>query len=165
MKIAIFSDSHDHLSAMAWATQKAQELGISQAIHLGDFCSPPIVSQLADCGLHVTAVWGNCDGDKLLCYRRVVEKATIDFADGDFREFQIDGKKLFLTHYPQIARLAALSGQYDACFYGHDHEAHSEMIANTLYANPGEIAGTKTGKISFGIYDTESNNLQHLYKD
>lgn len=162
MKIAIFSDSHDRLDRVQQAIDLVKERGITQGIHLGDFCAPPTTSLLGESGIHWTCVWGNCDGDKLLCYRRVEKLGTMDFADGDFREHEVDGKKLFLTHYPQIARIAALSAQYDACFHGHNHEMNQEVIGKTLLANPGEICGIRFGKPSFGIYDTETNTFEHV---
>ena len=162
MRIAVFSDSHDNMDNLKKAFALAKEKGLTEGIHLGDLCAPPAALLLATSGLTWQCVWGNVDGDKLQSYRLVAEHGTVDFAPGDFRELTVDGRKLFLTHYPEIARIAALSGQYDAAFHGHDHTANQEIIDKTLLANPGEIAGFRFGKPSFGIYDSQDNSFEHV---
>lgn len=162
MKLAVFSDSHDNMENIKKAIELCKQAGITRGLHLGDFCAPPSLTLLAESGLTWQCVWGNVDGDRLLSYQRVAPLGTMDLVAEDFRELEIDGKKLFLTHYPQISRIAALSGLYDACFYGHNHEAKQEIIGKTLLANPGEVAGFRFGKPSFGIYDTETNLFAHV---
>lgn len=166
MLIAIFSDTHDHLHHMRTALDMVKEKGITTGIHLGDFCAPPAVELLADSGLKWYGVWGNVDGDRMLAWERVKDKGTVDMVTTDFRELELEGRKLFLTHYPQIARIAALSGQYDAVFHGHNHQASTEVVSahgkETLLANPGELCGIRYGTPTFGIYTTEANTLEHV---
>lgn len=163
MQIAVFSDTHDNLETTKKALEIVKSRGITQGLHLGDFTSPPTIMLLAESGLTWTCVWGNCDGDKLLAYRRTEALGTMDFANGDFREYEVEGRKLFLTHYPEIARIAALSGQFDAVFHGHNHQASTETIGKTLLANPGELTGIRFGKPSFGIYTPSENTLETIW--
>ncbi len=168
MKIAVFSDSHDHIEALSAALARVKELGITTGLHLGDFCAPFITTMLADSGLKWFAVWGNNDGDKLQGFRITAGKTAPDgspafeVASGDFMELTLGERKLFLTHYPDIARIAALSGQFEAVFFGHNHKQSSETLNNALLANPGELCGTRFGVRSFMIYDTDSNTVEHL---
>jgi putative phosphoesterase len=162
MKIAVFSDSHDRVDNLDRAIAIAKEMGITQALHLGDLIAPFVVKEnLANSGLQWTCVWGNNDGDKLLAAAFATE--NVDLAEKDFREVEIEGRKLFLTHYPEIGRIAALSGQYDAVFFGHNHKASQEKIEKTLLANPGEIYGMRTGKASFGVYTPDDNTFEHIW--
>jgi putative phosphoesterase len=163
MQIAVFSDTHDNLDTTKIALEQVKAKGITHALHLGDFTSPPTIMLLAESGLQWTCVWGNCDGDKLLSYRRVEHMGTMDFANGDFRGHEVGGKKLFLTHYPEIARIAALSGQYDAVFHGHNHQAATETVGKTLLANPGELTGIRFGMPSYGIYTPEENTFEIIW--
>lgn len=160
MLIAVFSDSHDHKQNITKALALAEGRGITRGFHLGDFCAPPSFELLASSKITWQCVFGNVDGDRLGALKRVEKYGTMDLANADFREIEIDGQHLFLTHYPDIARLGALSGKYQAAFYGHNHQAAQEMVANTLLANPGEIVGTRFGHPSFGIYDTEKNSFE-----
>ena len=46
----------------------------------------------------------------------------------------------------------------DAALYGHTHQAVREMYRGCLLANPGALQG-RTGRIGFGILDTDSRIL------
>jgi len=167
MLIAVFSDSHDRMDLIDLALFQVAERGITYGIHLGDYCSPTALEKLAASGIKWKCVWGNVDGDKLKAYQAVESYGTIDIVPEDFREITVEGRQLFLTHYPDIARIAALSGQFDAVFHGHNHVAAEEMVTaangkETLLANPGELCGFKFGEPSYGIYDTEHNSFEHI---
>jgi len=167
MFIAVLSDSHDRTDHLEYALHQIKERGITTAFHLGDFCAPFVLQQLVDSGLTIYGVWGNNDGDKLRG-TSMTANSHVDLVPDDYRELELENRKIFLTHYPQIARIAALSGQYDAVFFGHNHQASQEVISGskqTLLANPGEIYGMRTGKPSFGIYDTETNTFEHIWFD
>jgi uncharacterized protein len=167
MEIAVFSDSHDHLDKVQAAIAQLKERGITTGLHLGDFTAPPILEELANSGLRWFCVWGNCDGDRLLSYQRVQQQGTVDLVTTDFRELELEGRNLFLTHYPRIAEIAAVTGMYDAVFHGHDHKIRNELIdtnggthTQTLLANPGELGGFRYGTASYGIYDTTDNSFE-----
>jgi predicted phosphodiesterase len=73
---------------------------------------------------------------------------------------EIDGRKIFLTHYPMLAKPMAKSGDFDAVFCGHNHTFHKEKVNNCLLVNPGEISAHKSGKATFAIYDTTTNKAE-----
>jgi putative phosphoesterase len=166
MLVPILSDSHDNLDTLRTILAQCKERGFTNGIHLGDFCSPFSVDLLVESGITWTCVWGNNDGDRLRNTIRASHGA-VHMGENDFREVEMEGKKLFLTHYPEIGRIAALSGQYDAVFHGHNHVAAQEVIMTehcaTLLANPGEVCGWRFGKPSFGIYNTESNTFEIIW--
>lgn len=155
MKIGIISDSHDNLEnlnkALTILNNKTQVL-----IHCGDFCAPFIMAELAKFKGDVHCVFGNTD-DRFTT-PKMAQKNGINF-HGDIAKLEINGKKILVNHYPDIARAFAFTGEYDAVFYGHNHTAKKENIKNTLLLNPGEIMG-KEGKPSLAIYDTELNEAQ-----
>lgn len=169
MKIAVFSDSHDNLPALRAALDQVRERGITVGLHLGDYCAPFVLALLAESPLHWYGVWGNNDGDKLAGWLNVKDSGNVDIPSTEFRELELEGRKLFLTHYPEIAKIAALSGEFDAVFHGHNHRAAVDTIstnggphAETLLANPGELCGVRFGSATFGIYDTSDNSLAHV---
>jgi len=65
MKIAVISDSHDHLLAIRAALRKATEAGAEVLIHCGDLVAPFVISELKTFGGPVHVVLGNNDGDIL----------------------------------------------------------------------------------------------------
>jgi uncharacterized protein len=163
MKIGVISDSHDHVHALIGACGALSTTGITTALHLGDFCAPFMVDVLTASGLQWYGVFGNNDGPSLdTALRTLRHNNTVDILRADFRELELDGRKLFLTHYPQIARIAAISGQYDAVFHGHTHIVADEVITTTdgsgscpLY-NPGELCGTRFGQRTYMVFDTDT---------
>ena len=54
----------------------------------------------------------------------------------------------------------ARSGDFDVIFYGHDHIYNIEKIGDCLVVNPGEISAHKTGKATFAIYVTKTNEVE-----
>lgn len=162
MRIALFSDSHDRLDTLHEAVAQFPALEIETGFHLGDHCSLPILEALSATGIPWHCVPGN--NDRLLLQTRPsLENVTFLFTDT--HELTVGKRTLFLTHYPEIARMAALSGRYDAAFHGHTHRKAAEYIQTphkkALLANPGELCGLRYGEASFGVYDTETNTIRH----
>lgn len=163
MKYAIFADSHDHYYNVSRAIELAKERGITQGIHLGDFCAPPMFDILAqEKSLHWTCVWGNVDGARAQTILRFAKETNLDIHWESFRELELEnGKKIFLAHFPLLAQNAAKSGDYQAAFFGDNHLQSRETLPNgTLLANPGELSGTRTGQPTFGIWDSDTNTFE-----
>ena len=77
-----------------------------------------------------------------------------------FDEIEVDNRKIFLSHYPLLAKPMAKSGDYDAVFYGHTHKKKVEKLGKCIVVNPGEIAAHKTDEASYAIYDTKTNSAK-----
>ncbi|MEM9480072.1 MAG: YfcE family phosphodiesterase [Verrucomicrobiota bacterium] len=161
MKLAILSDSHDHLANLDRALALAHENNASHLLFLGDFCAPFSLAAIAE-GFSgpIDAVFGNNDGDQFLLSQVAAQFDHVTL-HGQLAELEIDGCKIALNHYPDISRRLAESGAYDAVFSGHDHKRYTQEIGGTLWANPGEIMG-RFGEPSIGIFDTESRQFTHL---
>lgn len=162
MKYAVFSDSHDNFYNLEQAMKLVKERGITTCFHLGDFCAPGAVRKMTSYKeLKWFCVWGNNEGAKAQIALEQRDNPNFDVAYESFRELEIEGKKIFLVHFPELARHAAKSGEYTAVFYGHDHKLHQEKLDNgTLLASPGEISGMATGQPTFGIWDSETNEFE-----
>ena len=160
MKIAVISDSHDNIWKLAEAMPFLVQTDV--VLHCGDLISPFMIKRLAEGlgGIPVHLVWGNNDGDKNLLKKLARESGSITI-HGDFASLEIDGKKIAINHYPEIARREAESGKYDLVCYGHDHTAHNEMIGKTLLLNPGELMGMN-GRSTLAIYDTQSEEIEWI---
>lgn len=161
MKVAVISDIHDNIWNLEQALRLVKESDAGVLLFLGDLCAPFTLAQLAEgfAGpIHV--VFGNNDGD-VLHISRIAAKHPQVTLHGELAELEIDGRKLALNHYPEIARRLAESGAYDAVFSGHDHRRYQHQIGKTLWANPGEIMG-RYGEPSFGVYETTSGEFNHV---
>jgi putative phosphoesterase len=160
MQIAVFSDSHDNIRKVDEALKAAEKADMF--VHCGDLCSPFVVKRLGEAAegrpLHI--VWGNNDGDVLLMCKVAAGFQGIEF-HGEFAELTIDGTRIAVNHYPQIARPLAASGFYDLVCYGHDHTAVSEQIGDCALLNPGELFGLY-GKTTFAWFDTTSKAVEFV---
>ncbi len=165
MKYAVISDSHDHFYNLEQAVKIIKERGIKTCFHLGDFCAPGFVRAMtAHKEITWICVWGNVDGAKAKIVLEQRENKNFDIAEESFRELELPDGKIFLVHFPVLAKHAALTSSYKAVFYGDNHKAKVEKLENgTLLANPGELSGMATGKPSFGIWDSEANEMELVY--
>lgn len=158
MKLGIVSDSHDHIENLRRAIEALRQAGASVLIHCGDFCAPFMIKELAAFEGEVHCVFGNTD-DRFLSTR--IADASGVHLHGDVAEIELGGKRIAVHHFPLLAEGLASMGRYDAVFYGHDHQAAQRRIGETLLANPGEVMG-KGGRITAGLYDTESGEFSHV---
>jgi uncharacterized protein len=159
MQIAIISDVHDNLTNLEKFLSWSEKNKIDQIICCGDLCSLDTLNFLAS-GFEkpIHAVFGNA------CYHQEIEESeTQKFSQvqhyGEIGEFEIDQKKVAVTHRPPPARKLAESGQYDFVFYGHNHRPWLEQVGSTILANPGTLAGMFY-KASFAIWDTSTGKLE-----
>lgn len=158
MKLAILSDTHDHL----WALKAIlPQLATADAIlHCGDLCSPFMVKHLGEgvAGKPVHIVWGNNEGDVLLMTRVATPNVNLH---GAFAAVEFEGVKVAINHYPDIARGLALSGQYDLVCFGHNHIASSERVGQCQLLNPGEVMGL-LGPRTFAFFDTATRMVESV---
>ena len=162
MKIAIISDIHDNAHNLVLALEKISAYGnIKKIIFLGDFAGAAIAGLLCASPIPVFAIWGNNDGDKCLITKfSLEENSNMEVGFETFDIIEIEERKVFLTHFPLLAKSMAKSGDFDAVFYGHDHTKNKERIGDCLVINPGEIGAYKTGIATFAIYDSETNDAE-----
>jgi putative phosphoesterase len=158
MKIAILSDIHDNI----WVLETLLNgLQADALIFCGDFCAPFTLAQIArgfEGPVHV--VFGNNDGDQLLI-SRVAARFEHVTLHGQFAELEYGGRKIAVTHYPEIGRPLARSGLYDLVCHGHSHERLVEQEGQTLRVNPGEVMG-RFGLSTYALYDTDSGQAEFV---
>lgn len=161
MKIAVISDTHDHI----WNFDKAVPLlaGAQLMLHCGDLIAPFMIPRLSKAmdGNPVHIVWGNNDGDKRLLTKLASEAGNVTI-HGELALLEVDGVKIAMNHYPEIGAALAASGMYDLVCYGHDHTRHESQVGRTLLANPGELMGMK-GSPSFLLFDTQTHAIEWVF--
>lgn len=166
MQIALLSDIHDNILDLAWALDHITNSDAQQVFCMGDIVSPYATEKIAQLSIPVFSVFGNNDGDKAQIMRIALNTDNLlTFAQRDFGEIEIESKKYFLTHYPELAEHAALSGRYSAVFHGHTHEMRNEMIKDTPIINPGKLATYPNDTISIAYFDTDTQQAFFIIKD
>lgn len=159
LKIAVISDSHDHLIPLRAAIERAKAAGAEALIHCGDLIAPFVLAELRKFEGPVHVVFGNNDGEVHLL-TRLAAHTNVE-VHGAIAELELGGRKLLATHQQRIAEAFAATGRYDAVFYGHVHQAGEARVGDTLLLGAGEIMGFKEPP-SFAIYDTETNAAERV---
>lgn len=161
MKIAVISDIHDNAHNLVMALEQIKEYKVEEIVFLWDFCGAAIAGILCSAPVKVKAIWWNNDWDKSLITKfSLKEWSNLEIWFDIFDKIEIDWKRIFLSHYPMIAKPIAKSWDFDAVFYGHNHLKHKDMIWSCLLLNPGEVWAYKTWAASFAIYNTDTNDAE-----
>lgn len=122
MRIAVLSDTHDHLPAHI----PPLLADVDEIWHLGDVCQPRILDSLRLAGPPLRVVRGNCD----------------DCPDWPLAlDFDLAGFRIHLTHVPPRAAPRGI----DLLLHGHTHVPRDEQILRTRWLNPGCITRPNRG--------------------
>lgn len=161
MKIAIISDIHDNAHNLVMFYEQIKNQNIEKILFLWDYCWWGIWVLLANSPIPVFAIWWNNDWDKSLITKFALkESSNLEVWFDTFDSIEINNRKIFLSHYPMIAKPIAKSWDYDAVFYWHNHIKHKELINDCLVLNPWEVWAYKTWEWTYAIYDTNSNTAE-----
>lgn len=152
MRIAVVSDSHDHIPNLHLAVQRANQQQAQLLLHCGDLISPFMLRYLHRFNGPVHLIYGNNAGDQHL----IASRCGTTFANlhhhGTHAALTVQGWRIALHHYPEIARDLARSGAYHLVCCGHDHVFHTERIGDCLLVNPGDLLG-KDGTPCYALVD------------
>src|SRR3989344_1760491 len=146
MRFAIVSDIHDNIKNFNKIISFLNKEGIDTMLHCGDICHQATMNEASE-HFQGTAHYVRGNGDYYL--DQIPEKL----------ELELEDEKVFMSHYPDIAKQAAGSGKYDLVFYGHTHRPWEEKVGKCRLVNPGEVAGQRY-KPTFAIYDTKTKKLE-----
>lgn len=123
IRIAVISDTHDHVPAGLPARLAAAD----EIWHLGDVCEPEILAPFEALGKPVYAVLGNNEAHDLWPLERRLERA---------------GHRFFLTHIPPRRSPVDV----DCVLHGHTHVPRDETDAQGIrWLNPGCLARPNRG--------------------
>lgn len=161
MKLAVISDIHENFHNLILALEEMKKHDVEQILCLGDLMNTGIAKVLASQEIPVYMVWGNNDGEKVeitLASQREGSALTVSLNTYDILE--LGEKKIFISHYDDLAVPMAKSKEFDAVFYGHNHIQSKEKVGHCWVVNPGEIAANKTKIASMAIYNTQKNTIE-----
>ncbi len=153
MKIALLSDVHDNWANLEKAISLANQQGCEVLLFAGDLIAPQGLAVLEKFNGKVKLIWGNNEGEKVGIALKCAASTKIELC-GDTYEGVWDGVRIFMNHYPRLAQLAAMSGEFDLCICGHTHEYSEEKVGACALVNPGEVQGYLTGESGFVVWDT-----------
>jgi len=146
MKVCVVSDSHDCGDLLATAIERGCAWGAQAVLHCGDIIGPNTLKRALTLGLPLHVIHGNNLGDMPSLMRLAQESGGRLTYHGGEATLELGGRRLFMIHYPHLARGMAVTGDFDAVLCGHSHEAGIEQVPNmrggrTMLVNPGTVAG------------------------
>jgi len=161
MRIAVLSDTHDHIPNLRSAVTYCNAYGVGVMIHCGDLISPFMLDELVRFGGAVHLVYGNNVGDQHLISQGCGTRYLSITHHGILGAIEAGGLKIAFTHYPVMARGLATQQHFDVVCCGHNHRYGVEKIGNTLLINPGELLG-KDGQPGFAILESDSMHVEQV---
>jgi putative phosphoesterase len=158
MKIAIISDSHDHVQNLKDILSAIKETDL--LIHCGDLVAPFMIQELGhNYTRPIHIIWGNVQGDLPLTRENAKGYSQIAI-DGEEAHLNIGGRQIAATHFPARANELAELGQYDLVCFGHTHKAETRRIGKTLLVNPGDVMGRFDAKAHYAVYDSATGGVE-----
>lgn len=161
MKIALVSDIHRQSERLQRIFDTLKSVSIDKIFCLGDIASIETAQLLAQAPFPVISVLGNNDREEDV-FREIelLSNGNIAFLYDMGGEVSFNGKRYFLTHYPDIAEREARTGKYHAVFHGHTHFIRDEVLDGCRIINPGEVVGYRSGRSTYAIYDTDMDDVK-----
>ena len=149
MKICIVSDSHDRSESLAQAVRDGAAEGAAAVIHCGDIIGTQTLRAAMSIGLPIHVIHGNNLGDPVSLNRWAYESGGLLRYYGADARLDLDGRRIFVVHYPEYGYAMACTGDWDVVCCGHSHVAGVERVNNvkngaTWLVNPGTVAGLAT---------------------
>lgn len=155
MKIAVMSDTHDHVENTKKAIKQSLDEGVERFIHAGDLCSPFMVKLFKNLKLDI--VKGNNDAD-IFRIMNLLEKNQ--YLHDELLVLEIKGLKIGVYHgTTQDITIALRNSDYDILITGHTHIKKQEIVNNCLHLNPGSVHGFDK-EASFAILDLKNKEIQ-----
>ncbi|MGB9711570.1 MAG: YfcE family phosphodiesterase [Dissulfurimicrobium sp.] len=143
MRLAVISDSHDHVWNTRKAIEQANRLGVQLMIHCGDMVSPFMLEEFDRFNGRLHLILGNNPGDQILLMKSVLSRSDRVEFHGCFGRVEVLGMSIAFIHDPLEAGHIARSGDFRLVCFGHTHRWFMEDMGGTLLLNPGEILGRK----------------------
>jgi putative phosphoesterase len=154
MKIAIISDTHDHLTNLDRALDYIIKAEAEYLIHAGDMAAVETLEHICKrFNEPILAVEGNADHDiEDLSDLNSIYPNLHYFKDR--AEIVLDNLRIGLTHKPTDAKKMAKTGNYDLVIHGHDHKPWQSFEGKCEVLNPGNLCDQRFDS-TFAIYDTQ----------
>ena len=161
MKIAVMSDSHDHLENMAYALKICREEKVEHILHCGDFVAPFMLQEMNKAGIPVDGVFGNNDGDIYTMTKLSLTELKNITLHSVLADLELDGCHVAITHTPVVGMPLLQTETFDLVCWGHTHNFAEHSFNGHLGLNPGDIMG-KEHNGGFCLFDTFSKEFEHI---
>ena len=168
MKVCVISDTHDRIDYLHAALEDAKARGAEVVLQWGDVGAAYTLKRARQFGLPIHVIHGNNKGDLAIMGKLSEDPESLIEYHGRDATIHLNGKRIFLVHFPNYAQSLALTGKYDLVCCGHNHRCkiesvqHAEGEGTTLIVNPGSASGMDRVQPSYVLGDLESMEFEIL---
>jgi hypothetical protein len=155
MKILVIGDSHGNITNLKHVMGFAEKILRGVVIHCGDWNTPESVETVLSYNVPLYAVLGNADVDPTITQKLKIKSQKFS---KDFLEFEINGRKVGVTHKPSDNKKYFTDKKLDVIFNGHLHSCSESRWRGIKVFRPG---ATISG-INFAVYDTLSDKIEFV---
>ncbi len=157
MLIGFMSDSHDSRDNLIKAISVFNEKKVTAVYHAGDITSLHVFDIIQDLHSSFDAVFGNSDIQKFEFMK--FNGGRFNFHHGSY-EWEREGKSFFMTHKPEEITKRTGGKNFNYIIHGHTHTSSIKIEGKTVYINPGEVAGNRSGKATIALLDMSSSKIE-----
>jgi len=158
MKIAIIADIHENFHNLTLFYRQAEKLWIEKILCLWDLINGWIAMVFAQSKIPTFMVWWNNDWDKVFITKTACKKGSnLEVWFDTFDTIELDNRKIFLSHYPMLAKPMAKSWDFDLVCYWHNHTMNLDKIWDCFVVNPWQLWSVNW---AFALYDTKLHEIE-----
>jgi putative phosphoesterase len=158
VKVGILSDSHDRRDSASDILNVFLREGVEAILHLGDVCSPAVLTPFRACGIPLLGVFGNNDAD-----RKGLRAVSGNRFHPGPHHCEIGGRKILMAHtFDELQGEIGEGGKFDLILFGHTHRPLTMRVGRALVINPGEACGFMSGLATCAVIDLEAMEARIL---
>lgn len=158
-RVAILSDTHNHVINLMRAIQIIKQHKIDTLIHCGDLTTLDTAALLNEFRVILTFGNGDFASGAIQEYLRGLNNGS--FAGMHF-ESELSGHRIAVAHGHVPGKIVEWIGEqrFEYIFHGHSHLCRDERKGISRIINPGALGGLKKGPRTFGILNFENSELK-----
>lgn len=155
MKILILSDSHGNVASLKHVMGFAKNIKVDVVIHCGDWNTLEAVETVLSAEIPLYTVLGNADVRSEVI--KALKARSKKFAE-DFIIFEIEGRRIGVTHKPSDVKKFFMNEKLDVIFHGHWHQRDEKEFNGARVVRPTAIIRGN----NFAVYDTSSGKIDFV---
>jgi len=162
MLVGVVSDTHNNIKNIKNIINIFNNEKVDVVIHTGDITQSKSLQLFSNLSCPMIGVFGNNDRFEI-GLEEVCKNLKFDFKAPPFL-VSLNNKKIAIFHEPDLINdFIKANQEVDIVLHGHTHRYREEVLANTIYFNPGESAGLIEGSNALGLINLDNLEIKRIF--